>query len=112
MRQMLIYTESAHRLRLTFDQPPKDMQLGFVFGSDRASDVLFGNKEIGISGEHFCITFDEQRRIVLKDLSTCGTRVSYDGQGKDQPRSTWDKRDSFTWILFDDYFFNGCQNIE
>ncbi|KAH9827206.1 Calcium/calmodulin-dependent protein kinase type 1G [Teratosphaeria destructans] len=28
---------------------------------------------------HFSITFDEQRRVILRDTSTNGTSVSYDG---------------------------------
>ncbi|KAI9759979.1 MAG: hypothetical protein M1840_002756 [Geoglossum simile] len=105
---------SYHWLRLAFDPPPKDMTLGFVFGSHQDSDILLGKREIGISGRHFCIMFDEQRRILLKDLSRCGTRVSYNGQGRNQLRSVGNKhrRDSFTWILFDGFFFNGSHAIE
>ncbi|KAI4287891.1 MAG: hypothetical protein L6R35_002852, partial [Caloplaca aegaea] len=47
----------------------------------------------GISGHHFNITFNEERRLILKGLSTRGIAVSYDSQAKDEVRSR------FTWIL-------------
>ncbi|KAK3064933.1 hypothetical protein LTS18_002095 [Coniosporium uncinatum] len=94
---------SYHRLQVTFDQPPKNGQ-EYVFGTDpRVCDVLLGKRrgEGSISGTHFCITFDAQRRVTLRDFSRCGTAVSYDGQGKGQ------KRSHFTWIIF-----HGFEEIE
>jgi hypothetical protein len=90
---------APHRLQLTLDpsssQSPKDTQLGFVFGTDEeCCDVLLLGVE-GISKRHFCVTFDKKRRVVLRDISDYGTRVSYGGQGEAQLRR------NFTWILFD-----------
>lgn len=83
-------------LRLTFDHLPHDMQLGYMFGTDRkACDVLLGRRgQAGISGRHFYITFDDQRRLILRDISKGGTAVSYNNQGATQNRR------GFTWILF------------
>ncbi|KAK4985842.1 hypothetical protein LTR50_005696 [Elasticomyces elasticus] len=95
---------SYHRLQLTFDQSPKNIQEGYVFGTDpRVCDVLLGRTRGGgsISGKHFCITLDPQHRVVLRDFSRCGTAVSYDGQGKGQ------KRSCFTWIIL-----QGFEEIE
>ncbi|KAK4994909.1 Serine/threonine kinase [Elasticomyces elasticus] len=95
---------SYHCLQLAFNQPPKDIQEGYVFGTDpRVCDVLLGRTRGGgsISGKHFCITLDSQHRVILRDFSRCGTAVSYDGQGKGQKRSL------FTWILF-----HGFKKIE
>ena len=86
---------SCSRLQLTFDLKPKDIQQGFVFGSDpKACDVLLGDRRGGISGRHFSILFDNQKRILLRDTSSLGTVVSYNGQ------CTTQKRSNFTWILF------------
>jgi hypothetical protein len=87
-----------HILRFTFNQRPKNISKGFVFGSNpRVCDVLLGNPQSGISGSHFCITFDRQARLVVKDSSSLGTAVSYNGQAG---RRTRNKTDNFTWILF------------
>ncbi|KAJ9624469.1 hypothetical protein H2203_005204 [Taxawa tesnikishii (nom. ined.)] len=78
-------THAAHRLHLTFDQPPKCMQKGYVFGTDpRRCDILLGKRrgQGSISGEHFSITFDDDGRVILRDSSRCGTAVSYGGQAK------------------------------
>ncbi|KAK5141074.1 hypothetical protein LTR04_002730, partial [Oleoguttula sp. CCFEE 6159] len=88
---------SGHRLQLAFDRPPKDIQQGFVFGTDpQLCDVLLGERrgQGSISGRHFCITLDAQGRVIVRDFSKCGTIVSYDGQARDQ------KRSYFTWIIF------------
>ncbi|KAI9777434.1 MAG: hypothetical protein M1816_004724 [Peltula sp. TS41687] len=90
--------ESTNRIRLTFHEKPKDPSRGYSFGTNpRACDVLLGHRGTegahGISGLHFCITFNEEQRLVLKDSSTHGTSVSYSGQAKDEVRH------HFTWIL-------------
>lgn len=84
-------TRDDEFLSLTFDQPPKDGK-AFVIGSDRkCCDILLPNYR-GISGRHCCITFNENRRLILRDYSKNGTTVTYDGQGGA-------KRKHFTWIL-------------
>lgn len=93
----LQHKEDPFELRLTFDHRPKNLQRGFVFGTDpRVCDVLFGPSHRTISRSHFCITFDEHRRLVVEDSSTHGTTVSYNGQAEKEVRR------NFRWILFHD----------
>ena len=82
-------TSDIEELRLTFDKPPKDIRRGFSFGTNReACDVLLGSNKFqsNISGVHFSIGFDKERRLVLQDDSTRGTSISYDGWGKEHGR--------------------------
>lgn len=85
----------THSIRLTFSEKPKNPTRGFLFGTNPlACDVLLGYRGMrGLSGLHFCIAFNEQGHVIVKDFSTCGTAVSYDGQARHEVR-----RD-FTWIL-------------
>ena len=90
--------EHKHRLRLTFNEKPKDPAKGYAFGTDKQKcDVLLGPRGVrGTSGVHFYITFDiigGKRRLVLRDSSTHGTAVSYNGQAREEVRH------HFTWIL-------------
>ena len=87
-----------HRIRLTFDEKPKDPMKGYAFGTDKQKcDVLLGPRGFrDISGVHFHITFDVirgERCLVLRDSSTNGTAVSYDGQAEKEVRR------HFPWIL-------------
>jgi hypothetical protein len=50
-----------------------------------------------VSQRHFSITFDAQRRVIVRDTSTNRTAVSYDGQAGNELRSY------FTWIIFPGY---------
>ena len=90
---------STHRLQLTFDKKPKDPTKGYSFGTNsQVCDVLLGSRgAYGISGLHFCITFDVtsngKKHLILRDSSTHGTAVSYSGQARDELRH------HFTWIL-------------
>ncbi|KAI9844979.1 MAG: hypothetical protein M1837_005123 [Sclerophora amabilis] len=85
----------AHRIRLRTTDELKNPVRGIAFGSDpETCDVLLpGNVQRGISGLHFWITFDENRQLLLRDCSTCGTAVSYDRQAQDEVRR------NFTWML-------------
>ena len=88
----------AYRLQLTFKKKPKDPTKGFAFGTNRQiCDVLLRQRGVSfISGLHFCITFDiidEKICLILRDSSTHGTAVSYDGQAEKETRH------HFTWIL-------------
>ena len=47
-----------------------------------------------VSQNHFSITFDAERRVVLRDASTNRTAVSYNGQARNELRR------HFTWIIF------------
>lgn len=100
----------SHQLQFTFEQRPKDISEGFVFGSNpKLCDVLLGSPDEGISGSHFRITFDDDDRLVLIDSSTRGTAVGYNGQARMQRRNnprnrgrsiTRDASRDFRWILF------------
>ncbi|KAL9606105.1 MAG: hypothetical protein Q9179_000731 [Wetmoreana sp. 5 TL-2023] len=91
--------DSTHRLQLTFGEAPKDTSQGYSFGTDpQRCDVLLGNRgALGISGLHFCITFDhtidDEFHLILRDSSTHGMAVSYNGQAKKEVRH------NFTWIM-------------
>ena len=95
MTQHEVEGEQSSRIQLSFDKGPKDFSQGFVFGRDPAvCDVIIGDRGDKISKHHFSITFDTQSRLVVRDHSTRGTAVSYNGQGAKQPRS------KFTWVIF------------
>lgn len=65
---------------------------GIVFGSKLDSDVVLPDLQ-GISGHHFTVTFDEERRPIVKDWgSLIGTEVTYDDQGHGV-------RSGFQWIV-------------
>ncbi|EER40150.1 serine/threonine protein kinase [Histoplasma capsulatum H143] len=87
--------EPQGSLQLTFNNPPKDITRGFVFGTEKKiCDVLLARrKRQGISGVHFCITFESENHLVLRDISTKNTAVSYDHWGEKY------KRRGFQWIL-------------
>ena len=87
--------DSTHRLQLTFSEKPKDASKGYSFGTDsKKCDIVLGNRGAhGISGLHFSITFDDKKRLILRDSSTNGTAVSYSGQARKEVRH------HFTWIL-------------
>ncbi|KAH6716103.1 hypothetical protein BKA61DRAFT_573939 [Leptodontidium sp. MPI-SDFR-AT-0119] len=56
------------RLQLTFDPGPKAGQ-GITIGTDRNRCDIVLPKLPYISGLHCILTFDAQRRLILKDLS-------------------------------------------
>ena len=91
--------EYFHRILLDFRQGSK-VPGRYIFGSDpKLCDVLLTSKrgQYNISGQHFHISFDDQQRLILEDVSTNGTTVIYDDQAKNQ------RRRHFRWILFDEY---------
>lgn len=86
----------ASRIHLTFDRKPKNLEVGFVFGSDpKACDILLGAWG-GFSRQHFRITLNARGEVILEDTSRTVTCVSYDGE---EPPV----RNQFTWIIFDRY---------
>ncbi|KAL8949551.1 MAG: hypothetical protein Q9222_004343 [Ikaeria aurantiellina] len=90
---------NLQRLKLTFGEKPKDPGRGYSFGTyATACNILLGSRGLhGISRVHFYITFglntDGERLLILRDRSSNGMAVSYNGQAKEELR-----RD-FTWIL-------------
>jgi len=64
---------------------------GLIFGSNPHCDVVLNIR--GISNAHFSLTFDEEKRLIVKDLvSSLGTEVTYDGKGEGHRRQ-------FQWIV-------------
>ena len=63
----------------------------YSFGTNPQGDVLLGQSGTSISRQLFCISFDTERNLVLKDTSQTGTYIKY---GK-----RWYQRQDFTWIL-------------
>lgn len=92
-------------LQLTFNRGLKAGQ-GFVLGTDsNRCDIVLPKIEVDhldrkprrnkVGRCHCCLTFDEERRLILRDFSRHGTTVTYDGQGREN-------RQHFPWILSGD----------
>ena len=93
--------QPGSQITLTFDNKPKNLQKGFVFGSDpRICDIFLGERGAGFSGQQFCITFNERGEVIFNNTSRKEAEVNYNGE---KPS----RRTQFTWILFDKY-----QNIK
>ena len=76
---------------------------GLVFGSNEYCDVVVDVK--GMSQCHFSLTFDEQRRLVVRDLgSLTGTQVTYDGKGEGPKRR-------YQWIVSGHDVLDGKDSI-
>lgn len=85
------------QIQLTFDDKPKNLEKGFVFGSDpQICDIFLGERGAGFSGQQFCITFNERGEVIFKNTSRKEAQVDYNGEN---PHF----RNQFTWILFDTY---------
>jgi hypothetical protein len=78
-------------IELRFSDVPKTHH-GVIFGTDPECDVVLPNYR-GVGYRHFTITFDEARRLIVKDWgSLVGTEVTYNNQGHG-------KRSEFVWIV-------------
>ena len=89
--------QPGSQIQLTFDNKPKNLEKGFVFGSDpRICDIFLGERGAGFSGQQFCITFSERGEVTFKNTSRKKAQVDYDGENPS-------RRTKFTWILFDTY---------
>ena len=85
------------QIQLTFNNKPKDLEKGFVFGSDlRICDIFLGERGAGFSGQQFCITFNERGEVIFKNTSRKKAQVDYNGEDPS-------RRNQFTWILFGTY---------
>ncbi|KAJ3483826.1 hypothetical protein NLG97_g7214 [Lecanicillium saksenae] len=70
----------APYLKISFDRPPRTSH-GLIFGTDIGSDVLLSGDN-DLSAYHFSICFDEQQRLVIRDLNSGrGTRVKFGNLG-------------------------------
>lgn len=69
-------------IEISFDKLPRTSH-GLVFGCHFASDIVLPNLP-GVSAFHFCITFDEERRLIVKDLnSSGGTQITFNEMERD-----------------------------
>ena len=84
-------------LELRFSHGPRT-GTGFIFGTDPDTCDVFLPAVQGISQHHFALTFENnfadsaEYRLVLRDFSTFGSAVTYDGHGRHFRRN-------FRWIL-------------
>ena len=84
-------TTSYPSLHLTFNTGLKS-GLGIMFGTDsKRCDIVLPRLRY-ISQRHCYLTFDAERRLILRDFSTHGTIIKYDNKGGELRRH-------FTWIL-------------
>ncbi|KND93537.1 Serine/threonine-protein kinase RAD53 [Tolypocladium ophioglossoides CBS 100239] len=78
-------------IELRFSDIPRSTH-GRIFGRNPMSDVVLPNIK-SLSYHHFGLTFDDDRRLIVKDWgSLAGTEVTYDGEGEG-------KRRGFCWIV-------------
>ncbi|OAA80862.1 protein kinase [Akanthomyces lecanii RCEF 1005] len=76
---------------ISFDKLPKTTH-GLIFGCDKASDVRLPDTGC-ISRFHFSIGFDDQRRLMVKDLNSLnGTQVTFGDKGEGVRRK-------FQWLV-------------
>lgn len=84
-------------ISLSFDYQPKSHH-GFVIGTDpKTCDVVLP-KVLGISRRHCHITFDSEKRLILRDTSKYGSSVRYDGRGNGvRRRGSWVLSSGFSY---------------
>ncbi|KAL8907055.1 MAG: hypothetical protein Q9207_001635 [Kuettlingeria erythrocarpa] len=88
---------NGSKILLTFHDKPKNLEKGFVFGSDpRVCDIFLGGRGTGFSRQQFRITFNERGEVIFENTARTQASVQY----KAEPLSP---RDHFTWILFKRY---------
>lgn len=87
--------ENRPALRLRFDDLRKN-RIGFVIGTSSSADIVLPKLQTlnSLASRQCALTFDEQRRLVVKDLCrngrSSGTAVTYGGQDHQaQSQSTW-----------------------
>lgn len=90
-------------IEIRFSKIPRSSH-GVIFGRNKKSDVLLPDIK-GLSSFHFSLTFDEQKRLIVKDLgSLIGTEVTYDTEGGGARRN-------FSWIIGGDRRALRAQNV-
>jgi hypothetical protein len=90
-------------IKLTFDHVPKTSK-GLRAGRNEQAE-LYLSHVLGVSSDHFAITFDDNYRLVVRDLgSKLGTTVIYGGT----ERGRWSQ---FTWIVGGTDFLKGIKSI-
>ena len=84
-------------LQLTFSNPPKNRELGYLLGSDEeVCDVYLGSTGQAISASMLCIYFNECNELILRSNSTSinSTRVTYNIDKAQEVERT-----HFSWVL-------------
>ena len=77
-------------VEIRFHDTPRSKR-GIVFGSNPNCDMFLDDS--GVSSQHFSLTFDETKHLIVKDLGSLnGTQVTYDDNGAG-------KRRDFHWIV-------------
>ncbi|KAK2595005.1 hypothetical protein QQS21_007259 [Conoideocrella luteorostrata] len=90
-------------IEVRFSNVPRSSN-GVIFGCSTKSDVILPNLK-DLSHFHFSLTFDEQKRLIVKDLgSLIGTEVTYDSKGEGTRRR-------FHWIIGGDKNAHRQKNI-
>lgn len=78
-------------IELRFSKIPQSSH-GLLFGCSKKCDVILPNLK-GLSNYHFGLTFDDERRFIVKDLECAiGTEVTYNNKRKGRRRK-------FNWII-------------
>ena len=82
-------------LQLTFSNPPKNPEIGYLLGSDKEiCDVFLGSWDDAISPCMFSISFNQFDEVILQSSSTNKTQVSYSIDGTKEVT-----RENFTWTF-------------
>lgn len=85
---------------LTFGCLPRHGD-GFVLGSDpETCDITIGPDGKEISARHLVVGFDSSAQVIMKDTSSCGTRVSYNKRRDEYfHRAYTEEKGAFVWVL-------------
>ncbi|KAE9968652.1 hypothetical protein EG328_007338 [Venturia inaequalis] len=96
--------DKLHSIQLTFDDPILKNGEGIMFGWNPDTCDIVMPKIRGISREHCYLTFNDRRQLMVRDRSTNGTTVTYNGQGRTCKKN-------FTWIIGGDDFLESFKVI-
>ncbi|MCJ1350592.1 MAG: hypothetical protein MMC33_000573 [Icmadophila ericetorum] len=99
------HTERQYRVYAATFNPRPTSSRGFELGTDPNCDIILPRLKY-ISRVHCALTFDDQRRLILRNFSKHGTIVKYNEKGGELRRTivTYDDkrqeiRHHFKWIL-------------
>lgn len=89
------------QIQLIFDDKSKNFEKNFVFENDsRICDIFLNERNVEFNDQQFCITFNEQEKVIFKNKSRKKIQINYNNEAP----HFWSQ---FIWILFDTY-----QNIK
>ena len=85
---------------LTFGCLPR-LNDGFVLGSDpKTCDITIGPDGKDVSARHLVVGFDNNEQVIMKDISSCGTHVSYSKRRDEYFRRAYtEEQGPFVWVL-------------